>query len=595
MAVEPVNSVNDSIINKKVFWPAAGIILVFAALSLIAPQTAESFFNAIQKEVISGFSWYYVLITAGFVVFALYVGFSRFGDIKLGSDDDTPEFSNLSWLALLFAAGMGIGLVFYGLSEPLSHFSNPRPGVTGTQEELAQYAMRQTYLHWGVHAWAIYVVVGLALAYAIHRRKRPLSIRWALEPLFGSRVKGKLGDTVDVFALVGTVFGVATSLGLGVMQIASGLDAIGLAEPSTALETVLIIVITGFVIFSVVSGVGRGMKWLSNINLIMAAVLMLFILFAGPTLFLLREFVQSIGNYLQSIVGMSFTTLAFQGQEGVDWQGSWTTFYWGWWMSWAPFVGVFIARISKGRTVRQFVTGVLLIPTTVTFLWFSIVGGTGIYYQLTGKDNLIEPDGSVDVEGSLFRLLENLPGSAILTVGFLLLIAIFFITSADSGALVMAMIATGGAVEPKTWIKVAFACLSSLLAIALLIAGGLSALQTAAILIALPFSVVMILMCVSMLTAFGRERRAYDRAQRATFRDHIGEYYGLEVEEPEQRFIGPRFAWGGIRKPSVLAHRKHHHEPTQKQSLETFDTSSDHSAVSPQVTPNNKPSDNESS
>lgn len=533
-----------------VFWPSVAIVAIFAAFAIIAPDTAEALFNSLQKTVINSFSWYYVLIAAGFVVFALYVGFSKFGDIKLGKDDDEPEFSNLSWLSLLFAAGMGIGLVFYGLSEPLSHLANPKPGTTGTPEALASAAMRQTYLHWGVHAWAIYVVVGLALAYAIHRRGRPISVRWALEPLFGDRVKGRLGDVIDVTALVGTIFGVATSLGLGVMQISSGLDSIDLATPSTGLQVILIVVITCFVIYSVVSGVTKGMKILSNINLILAGAVLVFILVAGPSIFLLREFVQSIGSYLQNFVGMSFSVSAFQGEEGELWQASWTTFYWGWWMSWAPFVGVFIARISRGRTVRQFVTGVLLVPTLLTFLWFSVIGGTGIYMQLNGKADLIGPDGSVDIEGSLFAMLDHIPGGGVLTVGFLILIAVFFITSADSGSLVMAMIASGGQVEPKRWLRVSFAVLSSLLAIALLLGGGLNAIKTAAILIALPFSVVMLLMCWSTITAFGRETRAYERAQRAAFRDHIGEYYGLEVEHPRRKPLAPRIRLPHFRKPS---------------------------------------------
>lgn len=535
-------------VAKRVFWPAAIVVLFFVAFSIITPDVAEAFFRAIQTTVVNSFSWYYVLIAAGFVVFVLYMGFSKYGNIKLGKDDDVPEFSNISWLALLFAAGMGIGLVFYGLGEPLTHFVHPRPGVVGTPEGLAQYAMSQTYLHWGIHAWSIYAVIGLAMAYAIHRRGRPLSIRWALEPLLGARVKGRLGDVIDVVALVGTIFGVATSLGLGVLQISSGLDAINLATPSKGLSVGLILVITCFVIFSVVTGVDRGMKWLSNINLSLAAIIVISILFLGPTVFLLREFVQSIGNYLQDFLGMSFTVSAFQSEPGEVWQGSWTSFYWSWWMSWAPFVGIFIARISKGRTVRQFVTGVLIVPSLVTFLWFSVVGGTGIYMQLNGQAELIGTDGSVDIEASLFQMLDNLPASSVFTVGFLLLIAVFFITSADSGALVMAMIASGGQTEPKTWLRVSFASLSSALAISLLVAGGLEALKTAAILTALPFSVVMLAMCWSTLIAFGREDRAYTRAQQATFRDQIGEYYGLEVEAPLERMVGPKFRWPLKRK-----------------------------------------------
>jgi choline/glycine/proline betaine transport protein len=541
-------------VARAVFWPAAITVLVFVTFAMIAPDAAESLFQNIQDTVVRWFSWYYVLIAAFFVAFCLYIGFSKYGDIKLGNDDDEPEFSNMSWLALLFAAGMGIGLVFYGVSEPLSHYASPRPGVTGTSEELAGYALRQTYLHWGVSAWAIYVVVGLALAYAIHRRKRPISIRWALEPLLGrERVEGRWGNTIDAIALVGTIFGVATSLGLGVMQIASGLGYIGIAEPSTTLEIVLIAIITCFVIYSVVSGVSKGMKYLSNINLVLAALVLMFVLFSGPTIFLLREFVQSLGSYLQTFIGQAFTVSAFQGEAGEEWQGAWTTFYWGWWMSWAPFVGVFIARVSKGRTVKEFVTGVLLVPTLMTFLWFSVLGGTGIYFELTGRAELINADGSVNVEESLFALLNHLPGTTFLTIGVVVLIAIFFVTSADSGALVMAMIASGGQEEPPRWLKVSFACMSSLLAIALLLAGGLDALKTAAILIALPFSFVMLLLCWSLVTAFNREIRAYQKAQRRAFRDHIGEYYGLEVESSPPAFHLPKVRWPHPKRPGQRA------------------------------------------
>jgi len=483
---------------------------------------------------VRNFNWYYVLIAAFFVVFCLVLGFSRFGDIKLGKDDDEPEFSMLSWLSLLFAAGMGIGLVFYGVSEPLSHFANPRPGVEGTDIQLAQSALSQTFLHWGVHAWSIYVIIGLALAYAIHRRGRPVSLRWTLEPLLGKRVRGGWGNAIDVVALVGTLFGVATSLGLGVLQISAGLESAGLLKSSDFVNIVIIIVVTAFVLYSVVSGVARGMKILSNINLVLAGLLIIFILIVGPTQFLLRDFVQSIGNYLQNFIGLSFTVSAFSGEAGETWQATWTTFYWGWWISWAPFVGIFIARISRGRTVRQFVTGVILVPTLITFLWFSVLGGTALNAQLTGAADLLQPDGSVDVEGALFAMLSYLPGGSVLVIGAIILIGIFFITSADSGALVMSMIASGGDVEPKRWLRVFFACATSLLAIALLFSGGLDALKTAAIIIALPFSIVMLGICWSTVIAFSRERRAYDKAARAAFVDHVGEYYGLEVEAPTE-------------------------------------------------------------
>nr|WP_258064927.1 BCCT family transporter [Pseudoclavibacter sp. AY1H1] len=536
--------------KRWVFWPAAIIVIGFAGFSILAPSAADTAFGAVQSSIVRNFNWYYVLIAAFFVIFSLVMGFGKYGDIKLGKDDDKPEFSNLSWLSLLFAAGMGIGLVFYGVSEPLSHFIEPKPGVSGTESQLAQQALSQTYLHWGVHAWSIYIVLGLALAYAIHRRGRPVSVRWALEPLLGRRVRGGWGNLIDVVALVGTIFGVATSLGLGVLQIGSGLEAAGILESSTTSSIAIIAVITAFVLFSVISGVGKGMKWLSNINLTLAGALLIFILIVGPTQFLLRDFVQSLGNYLQNFVSLTFSTSAFSGEAGVDWQSAWTTFYWGWWMSWAPFVGVFIARISRGRTVREFVTGVMLVPTLVTFLWFSVLGGTALYMQLNGITDFVQGDGSVDVEGALFQMLAQLPGGAVLTIGAIILIAIFFITSADSGALVMGMLATGGQAEPKHWVRAFFAIITSLLAVALLLAGGLNALQTAAISIALPFSIVLLLSCWATALAFAREKRAYDRASRAALVGHIGDFYGLEVDEPVERAPGKMFPW--LRKANVM-------------------------------------------
>jgi choline/glycine/proline betaine transport protein len=447
----------------------------------------------------------------------------------------------ISWFSLLFAAGMGIGLVFYGVSEPLSHFATPRPGVEGTPAELAQAALSQTYLHWGVHAWSIYVVVGVALAYAFHRRKRPMTIRWALEPVLGERrIRGGWGNAVDAAALVGTIFGVATSLGLGVLQISAGLDTLGVLDATPFTRTAIIVVITAIVLWSVLSGVTRGMKWLSNFNLALGGFLLLYLLVTGPTAFLLREFVQSIGNYLQDFIALSFNVTAFQGAAGLAWQGSWTTFYWGWWISWAPFVGVFIARISRGRTVREFVTGVILVPTLIGILWFSVLGGTAIWMELTGRAQLIGTDGSVTVEAALFDMLAEVPGSAIITAGFLILIGVFFVTSADSGALVMSMLATGGEGRPKRWVPVFFTLATALIALALLFAGGLAALQTAAISIALPFSLVMLAICWATIVALRREIRAYDRAERAQFRDQIGVHYGLEVEEPVRRGIFSR-------------------------------------------------------
>ncbi|MCT9625577.1 BCCT family transporter [Pseudarthrobacter equi] len=563
-----------------VFWPAAAIIFVFVLFATIFPGAATDLFGSVQTNVIKWFGWYYVAAVALFVVFALWIGISRYGDIKLGKDEDEPEFSMMSWFALLFAAGMGIGLVFFGVAEPLSHFSSPRPGVEGTPTVLAQQALTQTYLHWGLHAWAIYVVVGVSIAYAVHRKNRPISIRWTLEPLLGrKRVAGGWGNLIDVVALVGTLFGVATSLGLGVLQISAGLEHANIAQATTMTQIGLILCIITLTIVSVVSGVGKGMKWLSNTNLVLAGLLMLVVLFTGPTLFLLREFVQSIGNYLQNVIGLTFNTLAFSGAEGEAWQAAWTTFYWGWWISWAPFVGIFIARISKGRTVRQFVAGVLLVPTAMGFLWFSVLGGAAIHRQLFGSGGLVAEDGSVDTEGALFDLLGNLPGGVVLTIGALLLIAIFFITSADSGALVMGMIATGGDVEPRNWLRIFWALAAAAVAIALLLANGLEAIQTAAILTAVPFSVVIILMCVATAKAFHLEHRALMRAQRKLARDQMAAHVTEHVAEHVQDTMAG----------SVQEHYQEHladqvNEAVEAQLSERF-TDADDAATGPAAAP----------
>jgi choline/glycine/proline betaine transport protein len=527
--------------SRVVFWGAVVVVLAVSGFTIAFPDTASDVIGAVQTHVVSAFGWYYVLLVALFVAFAIWVGVGRWGDITLGPDDDEePEYPLGSWFAMLFATGMGIGLVFWGVAEPLSHYADPKPGVTGTPEQLAQAAMSQTYLHWGVSAWAIYVVVGLAVAYTVHRKGRPVSIRWALEPLLGDRVRGRLGDAIDVTAVVGTVFGVATSLGLGVLQITAGLEHTGIAQSSTVLQVVVIVVITGIATLSVVSGLDRGLKWLSNINVSFAGVLMVAVLVLGPTLFLLREFVQSIGAYLANVVPMMFNVSAYAGAEGEAWQASWTTFYWGWWISWSPFVGVFIARISRGRTVRQFVAGVLLVPSIVCFLWFSVLGGSALYRELFGGGGLVGPDGEVVPENALFDLLASLPGGAVLSVGAIILVALFFITSADSGALVVAMLSAGGDPNPRTPLRVLWAALGGVLAIALLVAGGLTALQTAAILIALPFSVVMIGMVVSTSRALHLEHQAFLRAERRQLRSAITAHVATQVTKHVDERLGPR-------------------------------------------------------
>ncbi|MDN4478675.1 BCCT family transporter [Demequina sp. SYSU T00039] len=556
-ASAPPTPMTRETLAKWVFWPAAVLILGFVLFAMVAPDAAASVFDTIQSDIISVFGWYYVLIAALFVAVALYLGFSRYGNIVLGKDGDTPQFSRFSWFALLFAAGMGIGLVFYGVSEPLAHYASPRPGVTGTPEQLAQSAMAQTFLHWGIHAWSIYIIVGLAIAYAVHRRGRPVSIRYAVEPLLGKAIHGRWGNVIDVTAVVGTLFGIATSLGLGVLQISSGLSSAGIAEPDTRTQVILIVVITIVTLFSLLTGLARGMKWLSNINLALAGLILLYVLFSGPTLFLLREFVQSIGAYIQGFVGLSFNVSAFQGEIGAAWQASWTTFYWGWWISWAPFVGIFIARVSKGRTVREFVWGVLLVPAMITFLWFAVMGGSALYREVFGDGGLIAADGSIDYQGSLFQVLEALPAGTYVTFGAILLIGIFFVTSSDSGSFVLSMLTSGGAPTPARWLRVFWACTTALVAIALLLTGGLGALQTAAIITALPFSVVMIMMVMSLFRAFDTEHRAYMRATREEFvehvADHIGDHYGLEPATMEIEEARTRIRWRRRKKAGAVA------------------------------------------
>ena len=519
-----------------VFWGSMGLIVAFVLFAVIAPDTAADGIGAVQSRIVDTLGWYYVLLIAVFVAFALAMGFSRFGDIPLGRDDEEAEFGLRSWFAMLFSAGMGIGLVFWGVAEPLNHFAAPRPGFEGGEVETARRAMTQTYLHWGIHAWAIYVVAGLAIAYAVHRKGYPVSIRWALEPLLGDRVKGRLGDLIDITAVVGTVFGVATSLGFGVAQIAAGLDFTGIVGDgagSVGLQVVLIVLITGIATASVVSGVGRGIKWLSNFNMGLAAVLLVFVLVAGPTIFLLREFVQNFGDYFTNVLGLSFDVSAYRGTDGEAWQASWTTFYWGWWVSWAPFVGVFIARISRGRTVREFVLGVLLVPTLVTFLWVSVLGGTALHRELFGGGGLIDEDGAVGTESSLFTMLDALPGGGIVIGLAILLIVTFFVTSSDSGSLVVDMLASGGDIDPPRWSRIMWAVLEGAVAAALLTVGGggLGALQTAAIVIALPFSVVMVAMMFATVRAFQDETRAAARRRKALELEAMTHQVTTRIEE----------------------------------------------------------------
>ena len=523
--------------------PTAVIVLGFVGLAAVAPRWLSDLLKEANTSVVNGLGWYYSLIVAGFVGFALLVAFGPYGNITLGPDDEPPSYSLVSWFAMLFAAGMGIGLVFWGVAEPLNHYASPPPGTpAGTSDAMkAQEAMTTSFLHWGLSAWAVYIVVGLAIAYTVHRKGRKVSLRWALEPLFGRRVRGWFGDVVDVFAIVGTLFGVAASLGFGASQFSSGLDYLGILKSNIWVLLAVIAIITALATCSVLSGLDRGIKWLSNANLVLAAVLALAVLLLGQPLFVLREFVQTIGDYLSNFVYLSFRTLPFQGEAGESWLGSWTTYYWGWWISWSPFVGIFIARISKGRTVREFVAGVLAVPTLVTFLWFSIMGGTALWQQLHGPGGLVSPDNKVDNVNALFQVLEHIPASNLLIVGFLILLVIFFVTSADSAAFVVDMVATGGEQNPPVLTRVMWAVLGGGIAAVLLWGGavsggedltaGLGALQTMTIIAAAPFSVVMVLACLATLRAFSNEHRQRLRLENRVLRREMTEHVMGKVTE----------------------------------------------------------------
>jgi choline/glycine/proline betaine transport protein len=515
----------------NVFIPAAVLLLVFVALGATMPERLGELIGAANTSVVTDLGWWYVLIVTGFVAFSVWIALSPMGNIRLGKDLEEPEFGLKSWFAMLFAAGMGIGLVFWGVAEPLNHFAAPPPGSGGEDATVARNAMDVTFLHWGLHAWAIYVVVGLALAYAVHRKGRPVSIRWALEPLLGKHATGRWGDLIDVIAIVGTIFGVATSLGFGVSQVGAGLAYLGVVdEATTTVLVTLVLSITVIALVSVVTGIDRGIKWLSNVNMGLAGLLLLLVLLLGPTVFLLSDFVQQIGSYLQNFLRLSFNTFSFHGDAGQAWMSGWTTFYWGWWISWAPFVGVFIARISRGRTVRQFIAGVLLVPTLLTFLWFSVMGGSGLYREMFGNGGLIDDDGAVSTNNALFQLLDGLPGATLLAVIAIFLIVVFFVTSSDSGSYVVDMIASGGDPNPPVWSRAFWASLEGVIAAVLLVAGGLAALQTMAILLALPFSIVMVLMVVATTKALVAEQRVINRARQRAFAERIADHVSGDGE-----------------------------------------------------------------
>ena len=491
--------------KPTVFIPSVVVILLFLLVGVTASELLGRVVEAVQDAIASTLDWYYILTVTAFLAFVIWLGASRFGRMRLGGDDERPRYRYLTWFALLFTAGMGIGLVFWSVAEPLTHLADPPMAAAGTPAA-AREAMQFTFFHWGLHAWAVYVVVGLALAYFAYRHDLPLTMRSALYPLLGERIHGRLGDAVDVFAVFGTMFGVATSLGFGVLQVNAGLVSLGLLPASTtATQLVIIATVTLAAIGSLLLGLDKGILRLSLTNLGVASALMLFVLIAGPTLFVLRSFVEQVGVYFQQLPEMMLWTDA---RQDSGWQGMWTVFYWGWWMSWSPFVGLFIARVSRGRTIREFVFGVLLVPTMFTFLWMAVFGNTAISLDgLTGGElaDAVAEDPAV----ALFGLLEQLPLSAVTTLLAILLVATYFVTSSDSASLVIDLLTSGGNTDPPKVQRVFWAVLEGAIAGVLLVAGagGLQALQTAAITTALPFSVIMILACVGLVRALYVDER----------------------------------------------------------------------------------------
>lgn len=489
-------------VNPPVFFISAALILAFVLFGAVFPQQAGSVFDALQARIVHDFGWFYILAVALFLIFVLFLMFSRYGDVRLGPDDSEPEYSYLSWFAMLFSAGMGIGLLFFGVAEPIQHYAKPPVGEGGTIEA-ARQAMILTFFHWGVHAWAIYIVVGLALAYFAFRRGLPLTLRSGLFPLIGNRIYGPIGHTIDIFAVLGTMFGVATSLGFGVLQVNAGFSHLFGLPVNTTVQVILIAVITGMATLSAGTGLDKGVKRLSELNIILAIALLIFVLCAGSTVFLLQAYVQNIGAYLGAVVQRTFRMYAY---EPNAWLGEWTLFYWGWWISWSPFVGMFIARISRGRTIREFITGVLLVPVLFTFLWMTVFGNTAISLDLSGAAPIVQSVAN-NMPVALFEVLEQLPLSVIASGIATLLVITFFVTSADSGALVIDMITSGAVPNPPVWQRIFWAICAGVVAAVLLLAGGLKALQTAALASALPFAVVMLFICYGLLRALQTENK----------------------------------------------------------------------------------------
>lgn len=493
---------------------SAGIILLFVSLVLAFPTSSSEWIDSARTFVTFFFSWWYVLLSGTFLVFLIAIGASKYGSLRLGDADERPKYSYFTWFAMLYAAGQGIGIIFWSIAEPMFHYAGGTPfGSEKGTEAAADMALQVTFFHWGLNAWAIYCVVALALCLVSYRLKKPLGIRYTLYALLGDRVEGPLGVLIDVIAVFATIFGIATSLGLGVTQINAGLNHIWDVPISEGVQLVLIVAITGVALCSVLSGLDRGIKWLSQVNMWLTIVLLIFFFAWGPTRYLLL----GLGDATLAYVTQLFTfntyieTVPAESTRWSDmWQGWWTTFYWGWWMSWAPFVGVFVARVSRGRTVREFIFGVVGVSSLVSFVWIVAYGGTALWAELFGPGGVSDAV-SANVSMALFATFEAMDVGAIgIVAGVLgtILVTTYFVTSSDSGTLVVATILSEGNEHPMYRHRMIWGTFEGVVAAVLLVVGGsaaLSTLQTAAIIAALPFSVIMVFMCVAIVRCLSLE------------------------------------------------------------------------------------------
>lgn len=485
--------------TKAVALPGLTFIILLSLFCGIFPETADSVLTSIKTYISSKLSWVYVFSVSIFVIFLIIVAISNFGKIKLGADDSEPKYSFYSWIAMLFAAGMGIGLMYFGVSETLSHYASDVTG-TGDQVASAKNAQLFTFFHWGIHAWSIYAVVGLVLAYFAYRYKLPLAIRSGLYPILKDKIYGPAGNIIDIFGLCSTFFGIATTLGFGVMQLNGGLVTLGIVDSiDFNLQAIIVTVVTAIAVISATSGVDKGVKILSEINLIVAVALMLAVLILGPTIYLLGTFSEGLGYYISNFMNLTFNTYSFE-QEHQEWFSNWTILYWAWWISWSPYVGLFIAKISKGRTIREFIVAVLLVPTLFNFLWMTIFGNSAVWIDRFEAPGVLTSFLS-NPDVLLFKFFDYFPMSIIFSIISLIIICIFFVTSADSGIYIMNSISSKDVSKIPKWQNIFWGILLIVLSLSLLRSGGLGSLQTMTLISALPFALVMILLCYSLLKA----------------------------------------------------------------------------------------------